>query len=138
MRNATIDDMPEIKRMGAAFADSLGEHYDLDSIEQTAINLMESDIGVLLIDDHAIAGALVVPNFFDNDRLIASELFWWVDKEARGNGTGTRLLNGLESWAKSVGAERLNMIAMYSLKDIEKLYERAGYRKFETSYVRNL
>ena len=137
MRNATIDDMDEILRMGKSFANALHEDSDIESIEDTAINLIESDIGVLLIEDHAMAGALVVPNFFDKDRLIATELFWWVDKEARGNGAGKRLLNGLESWAQDKGAERLTMITMDSLENVGKLYERAGYRKFETSYVRS-
>ena len=136
MRLATIDDMDEILRMGKSFADALNEPSDIDSIEDTAINLIDDDIGVLLIEEHAMAGALVVPNFFDMNRLIATELFWWVDKEARGNGAGKRLLNGLESWARSKGAERLSMIAMDSLSDVGKLYERAGYCKFETSYLR--
>ena len=137
MRLATIDDLPEIVRMGTEFADALGEASDTASIEDTAINLIESDIGVLLIEDHAMAGALVVPNFFNSDRLIATELFWWVDKDARGNGIGARLLNGLESWAKECGAERLSMISMASLSgSIGKLYEKAGYRQFETSYMR--
>ena len=135
---ATTDDLNEIIRMGTAFADALGEESDIDSIEDTAINLMDSDIGVLLIEDHAMAGALVVPNFFDINRLIATELFWWVDEDHRGNGVGKRLLDGLESWARDKGAERLNMIAMDSLDDVGKLYESAGYRKFETSYVRKL
>ncbi len=138
MRNATIEDMGEIVRMGQSFAEALGEAHDIKSIQDTAINLIESDIGVLLIDDHSMAGALVVPNFFHAERLIASKLFWWTDKQARGNGAGKRLLNGLELWAKSKGAERLNMITMDSLRDVGKLYEKAGYVKFETSYIRSL
>ena len=137
MRLATVDDMDDILRMGKSFADALNEESDVESIEDTAINLIENDIGVLLIEDHAMAGALVVPNFFDMNRLIATELFWWVDEEARGNGAGKRLLNGLESWALSKGAERLSMIAMDALSEsVGHLYEKSGYRKFETSYVR--
>ena len=139
MRKATKDDMLEIVRMGQAFADALGEEHDITSILQTANNLIDNDIGVILIDDHAMAGALVVPNFFHNSRLIATELFWWVDKEARGNGSGKKLLNGLESWAKEQGAERLTMVGMESLDPrVGLLYEKAGYTKFETNYVRAL
>ncbi len=137
MREATYKDIPEIVRMGKAFADAVEEDHDIESIEQTAHELIDSDIGVILIDKHAMAGALVVPNFFHKSRLIATELFWWVDKEARGNGAGQRLLNGLESWAKSKDAERLTMVGMESLDPrVGILYQRAGYRKFETTYVR--
>ena len=139
MRPAEYKDIPDIVRMGKAFASALGEDHDAESIEITARELIDSDIGVILIEDHAMAGALVVPNFFHKSRLIATELFWWVDKEARGNGAGLRLLNGLESWAKSKDAERLTMVGMESLDPrIGVLYKRAGYKKFETSYVRKL
>ena len=139
MRPAEHKDIPDIVRMGKAFASALGEDHDVESIEITAKELIDSDIGVILIEDHAMAGALVVPNFFHKSRLIATELFWWVDKEARGNGAGLRLLNGLESWAKSKDAERLTMVGMESLDPrIGVLYKRAGYKKFETSYVRKL
>ena len=139
MRPAEHKDIPDIVRMGKAFASALGEDHDAESIEITARELIDSDIGVILIEDHAMAGALVVPNFFHKSRLIATELFWWVDKEARGNGAGLRLLNGLESWAKSKDAERLTMVGMESLDPrIGVLYKRAGYKKFETSYVRKL
>ncbi len=137
MREARYNDIPEIVRMGKAFAQAVGEEYDVESIAQTANELIDSEIGVILIDEHAMAGALVVPNFFHKSRLIATELFWWVDKEARGNGAGQRLLNGLESWAKSKDAERLTMVGMESLDPrVGVLYKRAGYKKFETSYVR--
>jgi RimJ/RimL family protein N-acetyltransferase len=65
----------------------------------------------------------------------ASELFWWVNPEARGRG-GLQLLHAAEEWATAQGASRLLMIAPDDR--VGQLYARLGYRRLEATYERVL
>lgn len=137
MRTATKDDVLEMLRMGRAFCAALGEPCDRESIVSTLEFLIDSDQGTVLVDDGAMVGALLVPHFFDNSRVMATELFWWVDEDKRGNGAGAKLLNEVELWAKAHGAERLSMMSMAGLGDeVGKIYERHGFKHFESHYVK--
>jgi GNAT superfamily N-acetyltransferase len=137
MRPATRDDLPELLRMGRAFCAAISEGCERESIVETLEMLIDEDFGVLLYDEGAMVGGLLVPHFFDKSRLMATELFWWVDEEVRGNGVGVKLLNGLESWARAHGAERLSMMSMTALdKGVGKIYERHGFKHFESHYVK--
>jgi len=125
--------------MGRAFCEALNERCDESSMEHTVRNMLTSDDAVILIDEKAMVGGLVYGHYFDMNRRIASELFWWVDPEARGNGIGIRLLKALEDWARGRGAERLTMLYMKSLgQGLEKLYTRYGFIPHEASFVKVL
>ncbi len=138
IREATGDDLGEIFRMGRAFADAVGVPFDEDSAAQTAVHLIEGDDGVLLIGDGAMAGALAYPLFLNHNIKAAQELFWWVDKDRRGNGLGTDLLESLEQWAQSVGADQLVMLSMHASTPqfIDNVYLANGYKPFEKTYIK--
>lgn len=122
--------------MGRAFCAHLGEAGDDHSMVLTAKSLIDSEDSILLMDDGAMAAALVYPHFFNTDVKIAQELFWWVDEDRRGTGVAIRLLNGLEDWARGAGAKSLTMISMGG--GVGEIYKRRGYRPFEETYVREL
>jgi GNAT superfamily N-acetyltransferase len=83
----------------------------------------------------AIAG-VVYENVFDGE-LCASELFWYVWPGAQ-KGTGTRLLEAFEEWAKFRKCTRVTMAYMlHNMPDrLAKFYEQQGYTKFESHYVK--
>lgn len=137
MRHATKEDIPEIVRMGEDFCKALHEEYDEDSIAETALSLIENPDAVLLFEDGGMAAAMVIPAFLNYGVLNAAELFWWIDPEKRGNGSGLELLKGLEMWARSKGADRLSMIEMSGF-EVGKLYEKHGFEKAETTFVKQL
>jgi len=66
--------------------------------------------------------------------LAAQELAWWVTPEARG--AGITMLRDYEKWAigKGVGVIEVKSLAMFPAT--ERLYQRAGYTKLETSWVK--
>ena len=138
IREAEFSDFPEIIRMGREFSESIGVPLDDESTLDTAENLIKSDSSVLLIGEGVMAGALAYPLYLNNNIIIAQELFWWVDKDKRGNGIGRELLTALEQWAKSVGAQQLIMIAMSntSTEFVEQVYLRNGYKPFEKTFVK--
>ena len=137
IRQAVIEDMPEILEMGKAFAGSLGIPFDEQTAVKTAGELINSADGVLLIDDGAMAGALAYPLFFNQHIKVAQELFWWVDKEKRSNGIGIQILDALELWAESIGASQLTMLAMHNSPTyVDNIYLANGYTPFERTFVK--
>ena len=139
IREATIYDTPDLLRMGLAFVNAIRQEPDVVSITETLRFLMDADSAVLLISGNgkAMVGALASPAFFNRNEITAAELFWWVEPDARGQGLGIALLNGLESWARSIGVCRLSMVAMESLDASEvDMYENHGYSRFESTFVK--
>ncbi|KKL86125.1 hypothetical protein LCGC14_1947880, partial [marine sediment metagenome] len=68
--------------------------------------------------------------------LIAGEVVWWVDPEARTRRTGLKLMRKAEETAMGMGAVKMQMVAPN--ERIGKLYEHFGYTKVESTYQRNL
>jgi len=123
--------------MGKDFCNALNEDYDEHSIAETALGLIENPDAVLLFEDGGMAAAMVIPAFLNYQVLNAVEIFWWIDPQKRGNGSGLKLLQGLESWARSKGADRLSMIEMAGF-EIATMYERQGFEKAETTFTKRL
>lgn len=145
IRTATAADIPALVEMGgrffaaSGFADSTS--YDPDSMAHTFAQLIESEQGVLLVADGVgMAGALVYPHYFNRHDLVAQELFWWVDEDARKSGAGSRLLLAIEAWAAERGAKSLIMLSLSALdaEKVNRMYENAGYRPAEQSFIKRL
>ena len=80
-------------------------------------------------------GLAVLPHFMSGE-LVASELFWWVEPEARRGTGGVRLLRRAESWARSTQAVRMQMIAPTA--HVAKFYQALGYVPMEVAYQGSL
>lgn len=143
IRPATHDDIPRLIEMGREFFDSLqypeAGKYNPNFVSATFSNLIDMRDGVLLVDDNVngAVGALIYP-FYMTGRRTAQELFWWVDPGHRG--IGKNLLVALEEYVKSEGVTSLVMLAMESSEPdrVGKVYERAGYRPMERTYIKEL
>ena len=138
IREAKLSDMPEILRMARLFAESLDIPLDDESALDTAEGLIKSENAVLLIGDGVMASALAYPLYLNRYITIAQELFWWVDKDKRGNGSGREILVGLEQWARNIGAHQLSMMTMQgaSPRFVEQVYLDNGYKPFENTYIK--
>lgn len=82
-------------------------------------------------------GALVYPDMYDGEP-VATEAFWWVKPERRGQ--GMRLLQEFEEWARECGCRRMLMVHLESLQPMAlgRIYERRGYVKAETHYLKEV
>lgn len=105
-------------------------------------NMISSGRGVIIgsFDGETITGALgaVMAPDLNNDQLLATECFWFVFPQYRGH--GIRLLTEFERWAKAAGARRAAMVHLQRLQpeSLGALYERMGYEKIETNYLKEL
>ena len=80
-------------------------------------------------------GILITPALEDGT-LVAQEAFWFVTGESRGG--GMKLFIKGEEMARAAGVKRMHMIHLTnSMPDkLKKLYERRGYSKVETTYMK--
>ena len=144
IREATEDDIPRLVEMGRRFIEeSPYKEFIASNSEQ-----MESLVGqilanpqgrILLSEKDGIPNGMLAliafPHYFSGE-IIAGELVWWVDPEARAGGTGLKLMRKAEQLATEMGAVKMQMVAPD--ERIGKLYQHFGYKKVESTYQRDL
>ncbi len=146
VRPAALNDIPDIVRMGQEFASYPGYEgqvrLEQDVFAERLHSLAVASDGCLwVLDDggavHGAIGGFAAPSLFSSARH-AAELFWFVDEAYRGNGGGRLLLNAIIAWAKHMDVVSLNMIEPPGSPEIGALYERQGFKKFETYWNLNV
>jgi len=141
---ATVDDLHLLGEMGTIFANLYGASlmkFDPTVFKTKMAGFMSQGQGIVLCAHEgfelkgAIAG-VVYENVFDG-ALCASELFWYVWPGAQ-KGTGTRLLEAFEEWARFRKCTRVTMAYMlHNMPErLAHFYEQKGYQPFETHYVK--
>jgi GNAT superfamily N-acetyltransferase len=72
--------------------------------------------------------------------VTAIETFWYVDILHREGLTGPKLFKAAIDWAKEVGAKRITFssIVQNTAGKLEAFYEKAGFTKLESYYVKEL
>lgn len=139
IREATLEDLPEILRMGELFCHEAGLPFDLSSVIETVRGLIESPSSAVFVGDGAMAGVLSYPMFMDTSSLCAEELFWWVDEENRSTGIGGALVLKIEEWARTMGASRVLMSGLAgSPAHVGSFYEKSGYELLEIKYFKEI
>lgn len=114
----------------------------LDGVFDVHLTNKLNAIVILLTDEGKNVGMVVghcdSPLFAEE--TIASELAWWVDEDYRNSKKASELVFAYEDWALRVGAWASNMayIEGVSPNSVQKFYERLGYSKTETSYLKEL
>lgn len=136
VREATLSDMPQLRRYAEAFAEYhpmlAALPADIDAICTTLGHLIENENACILIHDHGTIGGLVVPFWAAPEKLVASEMFWWAERE------GGALLDAFEAWAESKGATFVQMLCIQGVRDVSPVYRRRGYAPLENAYIREL
>jgi len=87
-----------------------------------------------------IAAAAVYPCFFNTDKKIVNELWWWVDPKDRGSLAAKAMLDKIELWAKDKKADVLVMNALANDKQekVALYYSRRGFSPMEFTYCKGL
>jgi GNAT superfamily N-acetyltransferase len=141
---ATVDDIHLLSQMGSVFADLYGANlmkFDPTVFRLKMTTFMSQGVGTILCahEDFELKGAIagvIYENVFDGAPC-ASELFWYVWPGAQ-KGTGARLLEAFEEWAKFRKCTRVTMALMrHNEADrLDIFYAKHGYQAFETHYVK--
>ena len=132
---AKHSDIPALLEMGVqfhAYSPWSALPYDRDAVRgvlETAI-----DQGGVWMSESGMCGGVIHPLYFSPTKRIAAELFWWSPTGGR------ELRQAFETWAKDHGASHIQCSALHDehLPAVTRLYERAGYRPAEVSFVKEL
>lgn len=143
-RKAHRGDYPALIGFGRKFFCSL-PYRDVEYCEASArrwLDLM-SELGVLLVAELdgapvGMAGGIYSPFVFNDRHKVGAEVMWWVEPEHRGSGVGGELLDLLEQCAAEAGCIRWSMMAIEdgSIDRVAAMYQRAGYRPAERTFVK--
>ena len=96
--------------------------FDAGGVQRTLDHLAEHHI--LIVSETGMIGGYVSPMWVTGE-IIAQEMFWWGDAS---------LMRKFEARARELGA---TAIQMQCLTDrVAKHYERRGYRKMTTGYLK--
>lgn len=144
VRQATDADIGAILEMSAKFY--AGTSYagfarmDETTVRNLAKALIDSGVMLLACVEQRIVGMVglaVVPFIFNAEKLMACEVVWWVEPDARSSGAGFALLRSVEPACKALGADVVQMIHLNnSPPQAAVLYERLGFRLSESSYTK--
>lgn len=133
-------DLPRLVEMGKRFRASSSYRdfipENTDAMVQTATKLIS--FGTVYVSQsgskvNGMIGFLLFDHPLSGEKT-ASEIFWWVEPEARG--TGLRLLNAMKRSAKASGAVKMQMIA--PSPEVAAIYELLKFQKIETHYQKSL
>lgn len=144
VRPLTIEDLPELAKMGPEFYKESGllGQFIPDVFVAKWTTFINLGVGFILglFRDGKLAGGFgaIVSDDFNDGAIVASECFWFVSAKARGR--GFELLIAYEEEARKRGAVRCSMIHLLSLQPnrLGELYERRGYKPIETAYMKEL
>lgn len=133
IRTATVDDLPEIVSLGAEFL--AAGHWGVVGLDKEAFADFAQRLiagGVILLSDHGMLGGMVQPLYFQPSVVLGSELFWWGPKEGR------ELRRAFEDWCQERGASFVQFSGLVNDRTplIDRLFERAGYARVETGYLK--
>lgn len=135
IRKAGHDDIPLVVDMGRDFHDYSpwrSVPFDRDATSAFVTSLIEK--GVIFISETGMIGGLLNPLYFNPSFSVACEIFWWA-KEG-----GRELMGTFEEWGVNNGAKGIQFSALGDDKSdrMDVLFNRAGYRKVEIGYFKDI
>jgi GNAT superfamily N-acetyltransferase len=142
IRIATEDDIPSILL--------LCEEFWAYTIYDEAFNADHTRLMVDMALDHGLLAVLdagTIVGFVagiksallgSTQALTGTELAWWISPDHRKGRNGIKLMLFIEDLARKQGIKYWNMISMESSdpERANKIYEKLGYVKSETSYTK--
>lgn len=144
IRTATPDDVFDILILAKEFSKEAPQSHkwNKEKTEQFILSaLQNTNMKIFVIDvDGEIEGALVglLSELYMSYTVQATELAWFVSKDYRGKPASLKLIKAFEKWAKESGANQVGMGDIEGISSLEKLYNRLGYERAETVYLKEL
>lgn len=145
IRLATLEDKPELVRMGCQFiAESSYRGLITPRVEaqERVVDVLLEQGGCWIVETFggAVVGMLgiALTPLPVSLELAGVELFWWLDPEWRRGTLAVRLLKTGEAWALEQGAIWFQMIQPFGNDRLAEFYRRRGYVPLETSWQKRL
>lgn len=153
IRKVTIDDVCDVLDLIEQFKEEALNKtmvsFNLNTLAKRTLEAIQKDNpSIILAHNNGKAVGMIayitVNSYFDQNQIMALELMWYVDKDYRNSNIGKKLLEAAEKDLASKKVNTLTMIAgHYSVntgkdKVLDIFYQRQGYKKLETHYIKQL
>lgn len=146
VRVAKVEDYQVVRVMAQKFYATTTQAKKIPWDEETAqlyfCDMLACGFCLLAYKDSepvGMLGCMVTPALLNKNYKIATEIFWWVEPEARNSRVGIQLLKGAEELARYVQCALLVMGTLdNSPAELGAVYEHLGYKCQETSWVKEL
>lgn len=94
----------------------------------------------ILAEDRHVFGMIIglrseLP--FSSD-VVCTELAWWVDEDRRGSRDSLLLFKAYEDWSRRVGGDIKAVAMLDGVTDLSDFYTRQGYRRAESTYIKEI
>lgn len=107
-----------------------------DRLKAVITNILTDGLVIVIKHDAEPVGVFMATTtgFWWNNDKIALQVAWYIEPDHRGKGLSEDVMGMFEMWAKLQGCTAITM--MFSGNDLSKLYERKGFSKKETVYMK--
>lgn len=144
IRQAAPDDFPRLCELGENFYAEMkiSGKFSSEHFTDSWALLAKTGVGELWVleCDNRVLGSVgfIAVSDINSGEKVASELFWFMDPLARGQGKA--LLEKFEARAKELGCARMLMIHLAGPRSetLSRLYERRGYKLLESHFVKEI
>lgn len=147
LRLAEAGDWQDVLRMSKDFH-SESPYSDIEFSEKRVREIFDQYLSsdktevmvLLLTQGEEVCGTIVsvCSKLPFSEEKAASELIWWVDHEHRSRRGSLSLFRAYEFWCQKVGAQYSSAVSTEGTVQLDKFYERSGYKKAETTYIKRL
>lgn len=119
-------------------------NIDIETVKKNWIGFVSNGFACIFVieEDDAIVGIISGLCYPDPlcGRIIAQEVFWFVDENYRHKGYGGLLISTFEAWAKTKNPSTFRLAHLADLRAGENkaLYEGLGYTVAEIAYEKEV
>lgn len=147
IRKATERDIPEIVELGISFHDEIDFSWfspvNVEDWTTTVRNMVAEGIVFVAEIDGNVIGiicGLLLPCYFNYQRLIAQEIVLYIGADHRHGSVGRKLIRAFEAEAKALGAHVTVVGAKtkFRIDKISDVYARLGFNEMERTYAKEM
>ena len=143
IRRAELKDIPILvdlysKWMGERLVEQSGFEWDANRTTLLVIKNLQAGVYFIAEEGDRVVGAIgaTLDRWMENDYQILKEVYYWVDPEQRGDGTGSRLITAIEDLGRQL---KVAIVMMYDVNpnesgSLDMFYKNRGYKPVQMQY----
>ena len=116
VRNACIDDIPEIIELAKKFHAVSGYEcleFDCDTVERIVMQSIDQELCPVAVIDGEVVGFLLglqFPALLNANIMVGTEIAWWVEPRHRSKPIGVKLLKYIEKVKLNFFQEKIELV----------------------------
>jgi len=122
----------------------LGLLYDPEQTKKYFTTLMRMNVCIMIVLENesrflGVIGAILSPWMCNMKQIILTEVFWWIDKNARGNGVARKMITALIHEGKKVGVTHLSLSTMPKREEaLKRFYRSLGFNRTDSLFTKEV